>query len=342
MTAKRMLVGALAMVAAIEAASLRSATPQPSPTSTIERRLYVANDRGGVSMYDIDHGHTLLRTITIANPGVYKGIAVSVSLGRLYLTAVPPDTLIGLDLVTEKELWRKTLGKYADSPAITPDGKTLYVPYRHEDNWKVIDAESGEVRATIPVARGKRYEVDPIADIGPHNTWVNRDGTRVYFEVLTEPYIWIADTRTNMLLGKVGPFSKGIRPFAVTDDERFVYASVDALLGFEVGAVTAPGLDHVQHRWAVCVPRRRGRHRHRDQESRLADSDDGETARDRFRSRQARRGRTSLIRQSDDARAPALVRPRRSGHGGAGRHRPGPVVGRVGELTRGGRQMWRG
>ena len=203
----------------------------------VERRLYVANDRGGVSVYDIDQGHKLLRTIPIEPSGVYKGIAASVSLGRLYLTAVPPDTLICLDLVSEKELWRKTLGQYADSQAITPDGKTLYVPYRHEDNWKVIDADTGAVKATIPVARGKRYDVEPIADIGPHNTWMNPDGSRVYLEVLTEPFIWIADTKTNTLLGKIGPFTKGIRPFAVTDDERFVYASVDALLGFEVGAV---------------------------------------------------------------------------------------------------------
>jgi len=32
------------------------------------------------------------------------------------------------------------------------------------------------------------------------------------------PYVYIADTRTNQVIGKVGPFSKGLRPFAVTDD----------------------------------------------------------------------------------------------------------------------------
>lgn len=203
----------------------------------VERRLYVAEDRGGISVYDIDRGHQFIRRIEIPDSGVYKGIAASTSLGRLYVTSNRPDALICLDLATEKELWRKTLGAYADSPAITPDGKTLYVPYRREDNWKAVDAATGDVRAMIPVARGQRYDVDPIADIGPHNTWMNRAGTRVYFEVLTEPYVWIADTATNRLLGKIGPFTKGIRPFAVTDDERWVYASVDALLGFEIGAV---------------------------------------------------------------------------------------------------------
>jgi DNA-binding beta-propeller fold protein YncE len=208
-----------------------------APLAAVERRLYVAEDRGGISVYDIDRGHQFLRRIEVPNSGLYKGIAASVSLGRLYLTSNKPDTLICLDLTTEKEVWRKTLGAYADSPAITPDGKTLYIPYRHEDNWKAIDAANGAVKATIRVGRGKRYEVDPIADIGPHNTWMNPAGTRVYLEVLTEPYVWIADVATNTLLGKVGPFTKGVRPFAVTDDETRVYASVDALLGFEIGAV---------------------------------------------------------------------------------------------------------
>ncbi|HET8548061.1 MAG TPA: hypothetical protein VFL57_08655 [Bryobacteraceae bacterium] len=39
------------------------------------------------------------------------------------------------------------------------------------------------------------------------------------------------------MIGKVGPFSKGPRPIAVTDDEKYVFAKVDWLLGFEVGQV---------------------------------------------------------------------------------------------------------
>ena len=40
-------------------------------------------------------------------------------------------------------------------------------------------------------------------------------GRRVYMEVLTVPYIYIGDAKTRAILGKVGPFAKGIRPFAV-------------------------------------------------------------------------------------------------------------------------------
>jgi DNA-binding beta-propeller fold protein YncE len=202
----------------------------------LERRLYVA-DRSGLSLYDIDDGHRLLRRIEVPESGGYKGIAASPALGRLYITSHLQDELICLDLQSERVVWRKKYGKYPDSLAITPDGRTLYVPFRGEDNWRVIGASEGDVVATIAVGRGKNYDVDPIGSIGPHNTWMNPAGTRVYMEVLTLPYVFIASTATNTIIGRIGPFSKGVRPFTVTDDERYVFANVDGLLGFEVGAV---------------------------------------------------------------------------------------------------------
>ncbi len=201
----------------------------------LERRLYVA-DRVGVSVYDINDGHKLLRKIEIPDSGAYKGIAASPQLGRLYISSNLKDELVCLDLATEKVVWRKQYGKYADSMQITPDGKTIYMPCRDEDSWWVIKADDGAVVTTIPVGRGKNYDDGPIGAIGPHNTWINPAGTRVYLEVLTMPYVFIADTATNKLIGKVGPFSKGVRPFVVTDDEKYVFANVDRLLGFEVGA----------------------------------------------------------------------------------------------------------
>jgi DNA-binding beta-propeller fold protein YncE len=204
----------------------------------LERRLYVT-DKSGVSVYDIDNSHKLLRKIDVPGTGDYKGIAASPQLGKLYLTSYLKDELVCIDLATEKVDWRRHYSDgYADSPAITPDGKTLYLPLRDGDSWWVIDAATGDPKAKIPVAHGKQYAADdhPILGIGPHNTWMNRDGTRVYLEVLTDPYVYIADTKTNRVIGKAGPFSKGLRPIAVTDDERYVFANVDWLLGFEVAA----------------------------------------------------------------------------------------------------------
>src|SRR5947207_2636746 len=202
----------------------------------LERLLYVTN-RSGISVYDINSGHTLLRKIELPDSGDYKGISASVSLGKLYVTSYLKDELICMDLATDAIVWRRHYSDgYADSQAITPDGKTIYLPLRDGDSWWVIDAASGDVKAKIPVAHGKNYEDHPILGVGPHNTWINPDGSRVYMASLTVPYVFIADTETNKVIGKVGPFSKGIRPFAVTDDEKYVFANVDWLLGFEVAA----------------------------------------------------------------------------------------------------------
>ena len=205
------------------------------------RRLYVT-DKTGISVYDIDNGHKLLHKIDIPESGDYKGIAASPQLGKLYVTSFKKDELICLDLSTEKIDWRKHLGNYADSMQITPDGKRMYLPFREEDDWKVIDTATGDVLAQIPTEHGKNYDVHPIANpVGPHNTWINKQGSRAYLEVLTVPYVRIVDTTTNQVIGKVGPFAKGIRPFAVSEDEKYLYANVDGLLGFAVGAVKQGG-----------------------------------------------------------------------------------------------------
>jgi hypothetical protein len=218
--------------------ALLGAADRGKVSGGVERLLYVT-DKSGISVYDINDSHKLLRKIDVPETGDYKGIAASVQLNRLYLTSYLKDELVCLDLATDKILWRRHYSDgYADSPAITPDGRTLYLPLRDGDSWWVIDAATGDPKANIPVTHGKEYAADdhPILGVGPHNTWMNRDGARVYLEVLTDPYVYIADTRTNRVIGKVGPFSKGIRPLAVTENEEYVFVNVDWLLGFEVGA----------------------------------------------------------------------------------------------------------
>lgn len=204
-----------------------------------ERRLYVT-DKSGISVYDIDHGHALLHKIAVPDSGNYKGMAASVPLGLLYLTSATRDELIAIDLKTEAVVWRKHLGSYADSPAITPDGLKLWVPYRDEIDWKVIDARDGSVLAKVDTEAGKDYDTNKIEAHGPHNTWINDNGKRAYLELLTVPYVYIADTKTNQILGKIGPFSKGLRPIAATESDRYLFANVDGLLGFEV-AEAKPG-----------------------------------------------------------------------------------------------------
>jgi DNA-binding beta-propeller fold protein YncE len=220
---------------AVASALLLSGTPARD-TAAVERRLYVTNATG-ISVYDIDRGHSLVRTIPIPRSGAYKGIGASAQLGRLYVTSNRGDELIAIDLASDSIVWRQNVGKYADSFWVTPDGKRIWMPIRGDITWKLLDAATGETLGQVETERGKRYDVDPIADIGPHNTWMNPAGSRVYLEVLTVPYIYVADANSVRVLGKIGPFTKGIRPFAVSDDERWLYANVDGLLGFEIAEI---------------------------------------------------------------------------------------------------------
>ncbi len=229
----------LVVLALLASASSSLAAPRGKVVGGLERLLYVT-DKSGLSVYDINDSHKLLKQIPAPDTGVYKGISASVPAGLLHLTSNLKDDIVAIDLATDAIAWRKPYAnQYPDSQAITPDGKTLYVPMRAGDSWYVLDAATGNEKGRIKVEHGQNYASDnhPIGGIGPHNTWMNPSGSRVYFEVLTMPWIYIADTKTNQLIGKVGPFSKGIRPFAVSDDEKYVYANVDWLLGFEVGAV---------------------------------------------------------------------------------------------------------
>src|SRR5690242_21112294 len=105
----------------------------------VERLLYVT-DRSGISVYDINDSHKLLRKIEVPDTGDYKGISASVQLGKLYITSYREDELVCIDLATEKIDWRRHYSDgYADSPAITPDGKRLYLPLRDGESWWVID-----------------------------------------------------------------------------------------------------------------------------------------------------------------------------------------------------------
>src|SRR4051812_35292559 len=108
--------------------ALLAAAERGKLSGGIERLLYVT-DRAGISVYDINDSHKLLRKIEAPDTGDYKGISASVPLGKLYVTSYRKDELVCIDLATEKIVWRRHYSDgYADSQAMTPDGKTIYLP----------------------------------------------------------------------------------------------------------------------------------------------------------------------------------------------------------------------
>ena len=119
--------------------------------------------------------------------------------------------------------------------AISPDGKTMYLPSFENHFWNVVDCASGEVIKKIAV--NKRA----------HNTIYGPSGKYVYLDDIASPWLHVADAKKHVLVREVGPFSNFIRPFTNNGKETLVYVTVDSLLGFEVGdLLTGKKLAHVE------------------------------------------------------------------------------------------------
>jgi hypothetical protein len=207
-----------------------------APGEEIHRYLYVATpgirnylEYGGhgLLVYDMDREHRLVKRIPTAGvddkgaPMNVKGICASVALKRLFIST--PKTMMALDLMTEKVLWEKTYEGGCDRMAISPDGKTIYVPSFESDHWNVVDASSGEVIRKIMTRSGS------------HNTIYGLDGQSAYMAGLKSPYLFVSSTADHGIASKVGPFSAAIRPFTVNSAQTLCFVNVNELLGFEIG-----------------------------------------------------------------------------------------------------------
>jgi DNA-binding beta-propeller fold protein YncE len=190
-------------------------------------RNYLEYGGHGLLVYDIDHGHRFIKRIPTAGldaqgkPINVKGICANARTGRLYISTI--KQLMCLDLVSEKLLWERTYEAGCDRMAITPDGRTIFLPSFEGPLWYVVRADEGKV-----IAR-----VEPRS--GSHNTIVGPDGKRAYLAGLNSPNLTIVDTGTNKVIGSCGPFSASIRPFTINGAQTLCFVNVNRLLGFEVG-----------------------------------------------------------------------------------------------------------
>lgn len=223
-------------LAAPLAAPLTALAQPPAPVS---RYLYVVCPGvrdylefggAGVLVFDIDAGHRFVRRIattasTAQKPRNVKGVVASPATRKLHFTT--PEALYCVDLVTGRTDWGKELPNGCDRLAATPDGRTLYVPSFEKDTWNVVDALAGTVTTTIETKSGS------------HNTVCGLDGRRVYLAGLRSEFLSVADTRTNAVVARVGPFAAPIRPFTVNGRQTRCYVNVNGLLGFEVGDLAA-------------------------------------------------------------------------------------------------------
>jgi hypothetical protein len=210
------------------ALSLRAAEPHRYLyVATPGIRNYLEYGGHGLLVYDMDQEHRLLKRIPTAGlddkgaPLNVKGICASVPLKRVFITT--PKTMMAVDLMSEKVLWEKAYEGGCDRMAISPDGKTIYVPSFESDHWNVVDAFSGEVIRKI------------ITKSGSHNTIYGPDGKSAYMAGLKSPYLFVSSTADHSIANKVGPFGAAIRPFTVNSAQTLCFVNVNECSGLRLG-----------------------------------------------------------------------------------------------------------
>jgi DNA-binding beta-propeller fold protein YncE len=210
-----------------------------SPQDSIKRYLYVAvpgirdylgYGGHGLLVFDINNDHRFVKRIETKGlhsdktPSNVKGIAVSIPLNSVYVST--NESLQRIDLTTEKVVWEKSFEGGCDRMSISPDGKTMYLPSLENKFWNVVDCATGDIIKKIAVYKRA------------HNTIYGPSGNFVYLDDIASPWLYVVDAKTDSIVNKVGPFGNFIRPFIINGKETLVYATVDSLLGFEVGDLT--------------------------------------------------------------------------------------------------------
>jgi hypothetical protein len=205
----------------------------PGASSGFRRYEYVFPDRE-IDVFAARPPFRLVERISLPAAHSLRGVAVSPVTHTLYVSvggnggASGNGALLAYDLLRNRVLWRRKFPTGTDSLAVTPDGRTLFVPEGEktmDDLWYVVDARTGEVTRKIHAAPG------------PHNTIVSPDGKLVYLGPRNSRFLVVASTRTDRVVKRVGPLKGGVRPFTVDVQRGLAYTTATGFLGFQVSSL---------------------------------------------------------------------------------------------------------
>ena len=199
----------------------------------LHRYEYVFPDRE-LDVFQAGPPFRLVERIRIPQFHSLRGVAVDPGSGTIYASvggnggSSGNGSVVAYDLFTNRVRWQRSFKTGTDSLAITPDGRTLYVPEGERsmgDVWYVVDAKTGRVRHRIHAAPG------------PHNTIVGPDGSKVYLGPRNSRYLVVASTATNEVVSRVGPLEPGVRPFTIDEKRGLAYTTATGFLGFQVSSL---------------------------------------------------------------------------------------------------------
>lgn len=194
---------------------------------------YVLHE-GAMWIYDIDHGDSFVQQLDLPNVAAIRGAVASPRTKTLYVSyggdggGAGNGSLLAYDLVNERVLWRRDYANGIDSMAITPNGRTIYMPTGENSmgsTWLVLDAASGKIAGSIT------------GGTSPHNTVVSLDGRRVYLAGRNSYYLTVRSTATSRLVRRIGPLKHGVRPFTINASQTLAFTTATGFLGFQVSRI---------------------------------------------------------------------------------------------------------
>jgi|GEM_PF-1396329 len=129
-------------------------------------RNYLEYGGHGVLVFAIDQGHRFVKRIpcgglnAAGQPENVKGICASAETGLLHLSTL--TTLQCLDLHTEKFVWEKAYPGGCDRMALSPDGRTMYLPTLTDEEGRAVQSEKLleiDFQDGAPVTAGNQFGV---------------------------------------------------------------------------------------------------------------------------------------------------------------------------------------
>jgi DNA-binding beta-propeller fold protein YncE len=216
--------------------------------TSVTRHFEYVFDDGAISVFDIDHRHRLVQQIPLPQVRGIRGVGASPSTHTLYISyggdggagSGATGSLLALDLVTDQVRWNRSYGTGIDSFAVTPNGKTVYLPtgeLSRGRDWLVIDARTGERTGSVS------------GGAGPHNTVAGLDGHYVYLGGRISTYLSVVRTTDNQVIKQIGPLRNTVRPFTINGRQTVAYTTATDFLGFQMSSIATGRV-----RFTVPVP----------------------------------------------------------------------------------------
>ncbi len=221
----------LTIVLLISSSSLAACWMPTARAADFSEFVFLENtDSGTVSVVSIP-AHEVTSTIEI---GKYlDDVAASIDGRVIYVNRVESmghplskragnsGEIVAVSTQTEEVLWRVPIDGWPHHMTVSADDRWLFVPLFDRMYVAIVDIAKRQVVHHLP------------APMGTHGTRLSSNGRRLYVGSMLMDMIVVYEVASRMPIGRIA-FGDGVRPFAMTADEKRLFVQLSRLNGFQV------------------------------------------------------------------------------------------------------------